>query len=117
MTTLEKSKVIEALAKNGRLNDANKLVFEMLNEKVYPRLNIFRFYLNKLATSGDTETMEQIGNLIDSELKKELSFDNRYCHSFVTQGKVSDYLKRLENNIENAKTPEEIQKAGEIFPR
>ncbi|KAL7040341.1 hypothetical protein ACKWTF_000363 [Chironomus riparius] len=117
MTTLEKSKVIEALAKNGRLNDANKLVFEMLNEKIYPRLNIFRFYLNKLATSGDTETMEQIGNLIDSELKKELSFDNRYCHSFVTQGKVGDYLKRLENNIENAKTPEDIQKAGEIFPR
>jgi len=117
MTTLEKSKVIEAFVKNGRLNDANKFVFEMLNEKVHPRLNIFRFYLNKLATSGDTDTMEQIGNLIDSELKKELSFDNRYCHSFVTQGKVGDYLKRLENNIDNAKTPEEIQKAGEIFPR
>lgn len=117
LSVVEKSKVIEALVRQGQLNEANNLVLQMLNDKVHPRLNIFRFYLNKLAANGDVEIMDKIGGYLDSEIKKELSFDNRYCHGYVSQGRAEDYLKRLENTIESAKTPEDIQKAGEVFPR
>ncbi|KAG5675530.1 hypothetical protein PVAND_005426 [Polypedilum vanderplanki] len=117
MTVHEKSKMVEALIRTDKIKEATKYVFEMLNENVHPRLNIFRFYLNKLAASGDTDTLEKIGKYLDSEMKKELSYDNRFCHGFVSKGKVDDYLKRLENIIDEAKTQEEIQKAGEIFPR
>lgn len=117
LTISEKSKVIEATIKAGRLDEASKLVLDMLKEKSHPRVNVFRFFLNKLATNGDVETMEKIGTYLDDEMKKELSFDNRFCHGYVSQGKAEDYLKRLENAIDSAKTPEEIQKAGEVFPR
>lgn len=117
LTNLEKSKVIEALIRTSRLQEANKFVFDMLNEKTHPKMNVFRYFLNKLAISGDTDTIAKIGQHLDASMKKELSFDNRFCHGFVSQGKAEDYLKRLENIIDNAKTPEEIQQAGEEFPR
>lgn len=117
MTAFEKSRVIESLIRSGKLTEATSFVLAMLEEKVQPRLNVFRFYLNKLASSGDTETMDAIGNYLDSNMKKELSFDNRYCHGYVSKGKVEDYLNRLDSIIDEAKTPEEIQTAGEVFPR
>lgn len=117
LSVFKKSRVIEALIQNGRINEANKFVLEMLDDKIHPRLNVFRFYLNKLALSGDTESMDNIGKHLDSNMKKELSFDNRYCHGFVSKGKTEDYLQRLETIIDDAKTAEDIQKAGESFPR
>lgn len=61
--------------------------------------------------------MEKIGNNISADMKKELSFDNRLCHSFVSNGKVEEYLQRLEKEIDSVKTPEEIAQAEFKFPR
>lgn len=61
--------------------------------------------------------MEKVGDSISADMKKDLSFDNRLCHSFISNGKVDEYLKRLENEIDSAKTPEEIEKAEFKFPR
>lgn len=61
--------------------------------------------------------MEMIGTKISANMKKELSFDNRLCHSFVSTGKIDEYLQRLENEIDSAKTPEEIEQAEFKFPR
>jgi leucine-rich PPR motif-containing protein len=117
LSALEKSKIIEALVRVGRITDATKFVFELLEGKQNPKLQIFRFYLNSLAKSGESETIEKIGKYLDADMKKEVSFDNKYCHSFVSKGKVNEYLQRLENRIDEAKTPEEIKSAGEEFPR
>lgn len=117
MTIFEKSKVVEAVVRLDRIDEANELVLKMLEESQHPRLNVFRFYLNRVASKGDIETLEKVGSKIDDELKKELSFDNRFCHSFVTSGKIDDYIKRLEDRIDAAKTPEEIADAEFKFPR
>lgn len=50
MTIFEKSKVIEALTRLEKLPEANALVSKMLEKSQYPRLNVFRYYLNRLAT-------------------------------------------------------------------
>lgn len=118
MATLsDRSSVIEALVRNDRIEEATKLVFELLEQKTIPIPRIFRFYLNKVAAAGDTKTIEDVGKHLTSEQKKVLSFDNRHCHSFVAKGKGADYLQKLEHTIDNAKTEEQIAKAAEEFPR
>jgi leucine-rich PPR motif-containing protein len=73
--------------------------------------------LNRIASKGDHETIEKIGNHLSESLKKELSFDNRFCHSFVSQGKIDEYLNRLEKEIDDVKTAEDIKQAEFKFPR
>ena len=113
----DRSVAIEKLLQNGQLDKATSIVLEILNEKLHPIPRIFRFYLNKLAQSGDTETLKTIGSHLNSETKKLVSFDNRVCHSYVAGGKAEDYLKTLEDAIDNATTPEDVAKVGEEFPR
>lgn len=117
LSLTDRSLVIEALLRNDQLPTATAHVFELMGEKLHPIPRIFRYYLNKLAVSGDTETLDKIGSQLDSETKKLVSFDNRRCHSFVAGGKSDEYLQSLEDAIDNATTPEEIAKAGEEFPR
>lgn len=117
ITLTERSQIIEILVQNQKIQKATKLLFEMLDENVHPIPRIFRFYLNRLAASGDSEMLEKVGQRLTPEVKKLLSFDNRVCHSFIAGGKAEDYLKRLEDAIDNATTAEEIAKAGEAFPR
>lgn len=113
----DQSLLIESLVKAERLTEATKNVLDLLAANAHPIPRIFRFYLNKVAASGDVQTLEKIDKLLKSDIKKLISFDNRYCHANIVAGKVEDYLKQLENNIVNAKTEEEIKEAGEKFPR
>lgn len=113
----ENSLMIEICVKNDRLDFASKIVQEMLEQKKYPKVRNFRFYLNKIAAKGDIALMETISSQIDPQLKKLLSFDNRLCHAYVVSEKSSEYLDKLEQKLDEAKTPEEIQIVGDAFPR
>lgn len=117
VSQMMRSEVIEAMVRQDQLQQASKQVFEMLDGKTHPVPRIFRFYLNRVAASGDTETIEKIGKLLNTEQKKIVSFDNRVCHSFIVSGKTDEYLKQLEDRIENAKNDEEVASAAEEFPR
>lgn len=112
-----RSESIEAMVRKDELHQATKQVFEMLDAKTHPAPRIFRFYLNRVAASGDTETIEKIGKVLSTEQKKVVSFDNRVCHSFIVSGKTDEYLKQLEDRIENAKNDEELASAADEFPR
>lgn len=112
-----RSELIEALVKNGRLQEATKFVLELLGEKVQPVPRIFRFYLNRVASNGDIETLDNIGKHLSPDAKKTVSFDNRICHSYIVSGQVDSYLAKLESAIDNAKTEEQIAKVVEEFPR
>lgn len=117
LTLTDQSLIVEVLVKNDRLNEATKMVLEMLGQEIHPIPRIFRFYLNKLAASGDIETLSKIGDKLSSETKKIISFDNRFCHANISAGKSEEYLKNLEKSIDDAVTPEQIKDAGEKFPR
>lgn len=113
----ERSQVIEAFVKQDRLKEATESVFELLDQKIHPLPRIFRFYLNRVASAGDSETLHKVSEYVSPEMKKVLSFDNRVCHSYVVSGNVESYLDKLENAIDGANTETEIAKAAEAFPR
>lgn len=117
LSNTDQSLVVEALVKGVRLREASKLVEEMLSQGNQPISRIFRFYLNKIAASGDVSQITKLSSQISSESKKLLSFDNRTCHAYIVAGKSEQYLKELENAIDQANTDSEIKDVGEKFPR
>lgn len=116
LSTVEMSNLIEHLTQKDRLKEAVRFTMELLDrpQNLIPR--VFRFLLNKLASNGDIETINFIGQKLNSETKKVLSFDNRICHANLVAGKAEDYLTLLENEITNAK-PNEVAALAEKFPR
>lgn len=114
---LDTSRLIELLVRADRLSEATKYVEELLGEKLHPQPKIFKFYLNKIAASGDLEVMQRIGQQLTAEQKRLVSFDNRYCHTYLVAGKAEQFLKQLSTEIEAAKSPEEAGKLAEKFPR
>lgn len=114
---MDLSLLIEQLVRANRLSEATKYVNELLANKCYPIIKIFKFYLNRLANTGDLETLKTIGDQLNDEQKRSVSFDNRYCHANIVAGKVEQYFKSLSDEIAAAKSPEEVTKLAEKFPR
>lgn len=117
LSNTDQSLIVEALVKGDRLQAASKMVDDMLAQGNHPISRIFRFYLNKLAAAGDVAQIDKISPHISSEAKKLLSFDNRTCHAYIVAGKSEQYLKGLEDAIDQANTESEIKDVGEKFPR
>lgn len=112
----EQSLVVEALVNRGRLNDASKMVLELLEQNLHPIPRIFKYFLNKLAASGDLATFERIGEMITDEVKRLISFDNRLCHAHIAGGNVEQYMKKLEDTVDTIKSKEEAEAAAKHFP-
>ncbi|XP_069704273.1 leucine-rich PPR motif-containing protein, mitochondrial [Periplaneta americana] len=110
------SVLIENLIKADRYGEASKIAQGMLEKNMHPLPRIFRFLLNRLANSGDVDTLTAIGNQITPEQKKMASFDNRLCHSNIISGRAKEYLRKLQEEIENAKD-HELENLTEKFPR
>ncbi|XP_017859465.1 PREDICTED: leucine-rich PPR motif-containing protein, mitochondrial [Drosophila arizonae] len=116
-SVLDTSRLIELLVRADRLSEATKYVEELLAEKQHPQPKIFKFYLNKIAASGDLEVMQRIRQQLNDEQKRLVSFDNRYCHAYIVAGKAEQLLKQLSTEIEAVKSSEEAGKLAEKFPR
>ncbi|XP_044733810.1 leucine-rich PPR motif-containing protein, mitochondrial [Chrysoperla carnea] len=116
LSLLDTSSVIETLVQSERLNEAKKEVMNMINTNAYPIPRVFRFFLNKLALSGDVDTLNAIGEKLKPELKKLVSFDNRLCHANIVAGKSTEFLSSLDSIIENAKD-EQLPDIANQFPR
>jgi leucine-rich PPR motif-containing protein len=117
LSITDQSLLIEGLIKQSRLNEASKIVKEMLSTNLHPSPRVFRFFLNKVAAAGDILLLEEIGKYLTPDVKKIVSFDNRMCHANIVAGKSIDYLKKLEDDIQNAKTDQEVADIAEKFPR
>ncbi|TMW54433.1 hypothetical protein DOY81_000425 [Sarcophaga bullata] len=111
------SHLIEQLVRADRLSEAGKYVNDMLASNTYPTPKIFKFFLNRVANAGDLETLQAIGDQLNDEQKRMVSFDNRFCHANIVAGKVEQYFKKLSDDIAAAKSSEEVAKLAEKFPR
>ncbi|XP_037957314.1 leucine-rich PPR motif-containing protein, mitochondrial [Teleopsis dalmanni] len=111
------SRLVEQLLRADRLSEANKFVEELLTNKQRPILKILKFYLNKVAAAGDIATLDRIDKLIDDELKRLISFDNRYCNAYINAGKAVEYIQSLSDDISKASTTEDVAKLAVKFPR
>ncbi|XP_065358584.1 leucine-rich PPR motif-containing protein, mitochondrial [Calliphora vicina] len=114
---MDVSHLIEQLVRADRLTEATKYVNELLANKLYPIPKIFKFYLNRIANAGDLETLKIVGDQLNDEQKRIVSYDNRYCHANIVAGQVEQYFKKLSDDIAAAKTPEDVTKLAEKFPR
>uniref|UniRef100_A0A182VTL9 Pentacotripeptide-repeat region of PRORP domain-containing protein n=1 Tax=Anopheles minimus TaxID=112268 RepID=A0A182VTL9_9DIPT len=112
----EQSAIIEALINRDRLMEASNMVIALLEQKLFPIPRTFKYFLNKLAISGDVATFDRIGSLISDDLKRLISFDNRLCHANVSNGNADQYLRKLEEAIEKVKDKEEAIVAAKHFP-
>lgn len=112
----DQSLVIEALVRLERLNEATKLVLKIIDDNLHPVPRILKFYLNKLAIAGDINTFEYIRHRLPDEVKRLVSFDNRFCHANLSSGNTSNYLKSLYNEIDSVKSQEEADRAAKSFP-
>lgn len=117
ISVTDMSTYIESLLNADRLNEASKTVIELIESKAYPVPRVFRFFMNKAANAGDTQTLIQIGSSITDETKKLVSFDNRLCHAYIESGKSEQYLNILEQELDAAKTEEELRALSDKFPR
>lgn len=116
LSVIDQSTLIEKLVQNDRIQEANTLCNELIDRGNLPVSRVFRFFLNKLATNGDVESLNVIGNKISHEIKKIVSFDNRYCHANLVAGKGEEYLNKLEQAIDAA-TEQNINDVADQFPR
>ena len=96
----ELSAYIELLVKEERVSEATRLTEEMLGLDLQPMPKIFRFLLNKLASSGEVEAMTRLGDTLTSRAKKEVSFDNRLCNAYLASGRGGEYLEVLTHDLD-----------------
>ena len=96
----ELSAYIELLVKEERVSEATRLTEEMLGLDLQPMPKIFRFLLNKLASSGEVEAMTRLGDTLTSRAKKEVSFDNRLCNAYLASGRGGEYLDILTRDLD-----------------
>lgn len=116
LSVMHTSKLIEKLVQAGRRSEATKLVFDLLEAGTHPIPQIFKFFLNKAAEAGDTETLNRIGSFLSSELKKLVAFDNKRCAAYSTAGKGKEYLEDLEKQIDRS-NEDDVSNLKETFPR
>ena len=68
----ESSALIELLVKEEYLEEAIEVTKQMLVREAYPLPRIFRFLLNRLASTGKVEAMNDIGSYLKPKIKKEV---------------------------------------------
>ena len=117
----EMSSLVELLVKDDHLQDATHVTEKMLQRDTYPMPKIFRFLLNRLASTGHVELMNTIGQYLTTSVKKEVSFDNRLCNAYLAAGRGGEYLDSLEKELnlvaDKSKDDEQVQILKEKFPR
>ncbi|KAB0799524.1 hypothetical protein PPYR_07404 [Photinus pyralis] len=116
LSVTDSSNLIEQLILKDRLREATEMTLEVLDRSLTLIPRVFRFLLNNLAHKGDVNNLALIGNKINHETKKLLSFDNRMCHANLMAGKAEEYLNKLDREITNVKEGE-IVILAEKFPR
>uniref|UniRef100_A0A1L8DH78 Putative bicoid mrna stability factor n=1 Tax=Nyssomyia neivai TaxID=330878 RepID=A0A1L8DH78_9DIPT len=117
LSITNQSQLLELLVKNEKLQEANDLLQQMLDEKTHPIPRIFRFYLNRIAADGNVQQIEKLSQYLSPEMKKIVSYDNRLCHAYVESGRSEEYLNKVQKDLDATTTKEERMVIAEKFPR
>ena len=116
----ETSALIEQLIRADMVAEASNITQGMLVRNTHPLPKIFRFLLNKLATSGSVEQILQLGHFLPTKIKKDVSFDNRLCNAYLSAGRGQEFLEVLIADLEAAILTNDPVQMGIIkdqFPR
>ena len=98
----ETSSLIEQLVRADLTHEATEITRSMLMRNTHPLPKIFRFLLNKLATTGAVEDINAIGQYLSTKIKKDVSYDNRLCNAYLSAGRGAEFLNLLVSDLEMA---------------
>uniref|UniRef100_T1GRJ9 Pentacotripeptide-repeat region of PRORP domain-containing protein n=1 Tax=Megaselia scalaris TaxID=36166 RepID=T1GRJ9_MEGSC len=115
LKTIDLYNKFEGLLKENKISEASIMFNNFINKTNNIPRRLLKFYINKLASIGDYESIEKM--VLSDEIKKKISFDNRLCHAYIKADKVNDYFIKLREDLENCKSIGEIQDKGAAFPR
>merc|ERR1719220_81523 len=116
----ETSALIEQLIRAEMMMEASNLTKGMLMRNTHPLPKIFRFLLNKLAVAGSVEEILELGQLLPTKIKKDVSFDNRLCNAYLSAGRGKEFLEMMIANVDRAthfNDPEQVNRIKDQFPR
>jgi len=98
----ETSSLIEQLVRADLTQEATDITKTMLFRNTHPLPKIFRFLLNKLATTGSVENINAIGMYLSTKIKKDVSYDNRLCNAYLSAGRGAEFLDLLVADLDMA---------------
>jgi leucine-rich PPR motif-containing protein len=98
----ETSALTELLIRRDLTEEATQLTKTMLERNTHPLPKIFRFLLNKLAVNGSVEEMLEIGQYLNTKVKKDVSFDNRLCNAYLSAGRGEEFLDLMVADLDAA---------------
>jgi len=98
----ETSALIEQLVRADMTHDATEITKTMLFRNTHPLPKIFRFLLNKLATTGAVDDINAIGQFLSTKIKKDVSYDNRLCNAYLSAGRGAEFLDILVADLDMA---------------
>jgi len=116
----ETSALIEQLVRADMARDATEITKNMLMRNTHPLPKIFRFLLNKLATTGAVDDINAIGQFLSTKIKKDVSYDNRLCNAYLSAGRGAEFLDILVADLDMATANGDTQMMSLIqdrFPR
>lgn len=107
---------VETFVRNYRPDEASEIVKGILITKGRLDSRRFNFYLQTLSRNGNVEQLNDIEPYLDSDQKREYSFDNRLCVAYNQSARCQEYIQLLENRLSNCTTDTEVQLVGKRFP-
>ena len=116
----ETSSLIEQLVRADLTHEATEITQSMLMRNTHPLPKIFRFLLNKLATTGAVEDINNIGQYLSTKIKKDVSYDNRLCNAYLSAGRGAEFLDLLVSDLDmavRAGDEEMMKMIQDRFPR
>uniref|UniRef100_A0A0K8SN95 Leucine-rich PPR motif-containing protein, mitochondrial n=1 Tax=Lygus hesperus TaxID=30085 RepID=A0A0K8SN95_LYGHE len=111
------SRLSNLLVNNGRIGEASRMLISWLENGLRPDVTTLSYVINANAKIGDIDSMKAIGSFLNQDLKRMVSYSNRYTHCMVEAGMAAKVISEYKEAMEKASTPEEIERVGESFPR
>ncbi|CAG9578979.1 unnamed protein product [Danaus chrysippus] len=108
---------VEQLTKEEKLSSATELALKSMEDGVFPKSNILKFLLRKLADEGDVERIKAIGNYLGESKRRKVTFDDKLTLAIFKQGGGSAHIETVLNAVNSAANDTELEAALRSFPR
>ncbi|XP_075974101.1 bicoid stability factor [Anticarsia gemmatalis] len=116
-TKFDVSNNIETLTKNGQVTQAMDVAIKSIEHGVVPKTSVLKFVLKALAEAGNVEKIQQFGNYINESLKRRVTYNDKLTQATFSRGAGSQHIDNLLENVQAAKTEEDLTNALKRFPR
>lgn len=91
-------KILHDHLDNNKLEEANSLFSNLLQEEKSIHRNLLRYILKKNAENGNVEFFDGLRNRFDPSTKSQLRFPTFECEAYIKSGKHQQYIELLRND-------------------